>query len=202
MMNDVLDLDDHEVDSSVVFRQPASHLADVKNLESTLEKFGFRKDDRIDRRDMVMMYKTVEKEMEKEISSYALESDYNQAKLLRSRLNSIREEFCGLQTGGVKTQKIDQSINFEQASKGFKADISYRHKEELRDLIDYCERCREDLLRTHEIQTENLEKKCQRIIRPSPKYSKTLVDLMHAEKGYVEGPILSKLPLRKQIIEG
>jgi hypothetical protein len=46
-----------EVDVSAVFRQEASALIHVHNLESTLSKFGYAKGDRIERRELVLMYK-------------------------------------------------------------------------------------------------------------------------------------------------
>ena len=46
-----------EVDVSAMFRQEASELINVHNLESTLNKFGYTKGDRIERRELVLMYK-------------------------------------------------------------------------------------------------------------------------------------------------
>jgi hypothetical protein len=46
-----------EVDQSAMFRQEASELIHVHNLESTLNKFGYTRGDRIERRELVLMYK-------------------------------------------------------------------------------------------------------------------------------------------------
>ena len=46
-----------EVDVSAMFRQEASELIHVHNLESTLNKFGYTKGDRIERRELVLIYK-------------------------------------------------------------------------------------------------------------------------------------------------
>lgn len=46
-----------EVDVSALFQQEASELIHVHNLESTLNKFGYSKGDRIERRELVLMYK-------------------------------------------------------------------------------------------------------------------------------------------------
>ena len=178
------DFDDKEVDSSTIFKQSASELTSVTNLESTLSKFGFKKDDRIDRRDMVIMYSTVEKEMEKEISNLAHDSAYSSAKEMRNRLSMLRREFDDLQTSGVKILTNDQRKYFETASNEMKYEISTRHQQEEAELLEYCERAREDLKRTHDIQSENLEKQIQRIPRPPMKYGRRLIELFKAETGY------------------
>jgi hypothetical protein len=46
-----------ELDQSAMFRQAASELIHVHDLESTLSKFGYSSGDRIERRDLVLMYK-------------------------------------------------------------------------------------------------------------------------------------------------
>ena len=46
-----------EVDVSVMFQQEASDLIHVHDLESTLNKFGYSRGDRIERRELVLMYK-------------------------------------------------------------------------------------------------------------------------------------------------
>jgi hypothetical protein len=53
-----------EVDCKLIFAQEATQLTKVTSLESVLEKFGYSKDDRINRRELVLMNKKVEKEME------------------------------------------------------------------------------------------------------------------------------------------
>lgn len=46
-----------EVDVSAMFQQEASDLVHVHDLESTLNKFGYSRGDRIERRELVLMYK-------------------------------------------------------------------------------------------------------------------------------------------------
>lgn len=46
-----------EVDQSAMFRQAASELIHVDSLESALNKFGYSRGDRIERRDLVVIYK-------------------------------------------------------------------------------------------------------------------------------------------------
>ena len=183
-------LDDFEVEASSVFKQPASDLKSVTNLESTLKKFGFTKDDRMERRDMVIIYKTVEKDMEKEISDQAHDGAYDGAKEMRARLTNIRNEFDGLQTSAVSIERDDQRKLFEKAS----IVMQDRLKSHL-EIMDeqtrqQCEIMRAELNHTHQIQWENLEKEINRIPRPAMKFSRRLIELFKAEAGYV--PCLKK----------
>jgi hypothetical protein len=59
MMEDVLD--DNEIDASKIFRAEATGLVNVNNLDGALEKFGYAKDDRIARADLVKIFSTTRK---------------------------------------------------------------------------------------------------------------------------------------------
>ena len=71
--------EDNEIDVSTFFKQEASDLASVGDLNGTLNRFGFSSDDRINRRELVQMYGAVNKEMEKEIYSLANSNRYEGA---------------------------------------------------------------------------------------------------------------------------
>jgi len=58
-MEDVLD--DYEIDASKIFRSEATGLISVGNLDDALEKFGYAKDDRIARADLVKIFSTTRK---------------------------------------------------------------------------------------------------------------------------------------------
>ena len=78
---------DAEVQSSSLFRVTnTSNLTSVKDLAHCLQLFGYTLDDRIERRELVIMYQTLSKEMEAEISSLALTSKYEEAKEMRSNI--------------------------------------------------------------------------------------------------------------------
>lgn len=177
---------DKEVDVSTILKQPASELATVQNLDSTLEKFGFKKDDRIDRRDVVKMYTSVENEMEKEIHSLAHTGQYNNAKEMRGRLDNLRKEFDHLQIDAVKRMKDDQYIAFDKGSKDLKTSLISTLKQDKISLEEEIDRMMENLENTHQIQLENLDKELRRIPRPAMKYSRRLIELFKAEEGLIK----------------
>jgi hypothetical protein len=58
-----LDLYSGEMDASMMFKQGVSDLVDAVSLEDVLRRFGYALGDRIDRRDLVLMYRKGESKM-------------------------------------------------------------------------------------------------------------------------------------------
>lgn len=201
----MIDTDDDcgEVDVSAMFQQEASELVHVHNLESTLNKFGYTTGDRIERRELVLMYKKgktvpsyqcctlpphqvspVEAEMEAEISRRAHSGSYAEAKEMRARLTFLRGEFDNLQIEGARTIRNDQAVLFERGSKTLLSMEKQRQQEHRRATQERCDVVRADLAQTHHIQRENCEMELSRVSMPSPKYSKRLIELFKAEAQY------------------
>ena len=179
-----MDIED-EVDVSNIFKQAASNLITVTNLNDSLNRFGYSSDDRIERRELVLMYTSVESEMEKEISRLAHDGMYDAAKEMRTRLSSLKGEFNGLQTSGAKLIRVEQARLFEKACGELLKEVKAKHARDREEVREVCERMRQDLKKTHSIQWENLERQISRISKPPMKYSKRLIELMKAESGYV-----------------
>ena len=174
---------DCEINSATVFRQQASELSTVNNLEETLNKFGFAKDDRIERREMVLMYSAVEKEMEKEISRLAYDTKFDEAKEARERLTRLRNEFCDLQTNATKTLLKDQTAYFEKANSLLLKNLKAKHNEDINTMTATLTNARTSEQKLHDIQRENLETQIRRIPPPRVKYSKRMIELFKAESG-------------------
>jgi hypothetical protein len=176
-------MSDNELDVAEFFKQEASDLASVSDLNGTLQRFGFSNDDRIERRELVMMYRAVSKEMEKEIFNQANSNRYEGAKEMRSRLTNIRNEFDSLQTSGVKTNQRDQTAHLESAIRKLNINISRKHDTESQILFNDCSEAEEEQRNTNRIEQENLELQISRVPVPSVKYSKRAIELMKAETG-------------------
>lgn len=170
-----------EVDSLTVFLQPASDLINLRTFEETLERFGFSKDDKINRRDLVQIYRRVEKDMENEIYRLAHTARYDEAKEMRGRLTNIRAAFDNLQTNAVKTTHREQSMQFDTANKELHGKMKQQHSDIERNVEQSCDNERSLQQRFHEIQQENLELKISRTARPHMKYSKRMIELFKAE---------------------
>jgi hypothetical protein len=174
---------DNEIDASNVFKQAASNLVTVRSLDESLNKFGYSSDDRIERRELVLMYSSIKDEMESEIENLAHDSAYDEAKEMRSRLTFLKKEFSGLQTSGAKLVRDEQCSYFDKATTILVSDVKRRHDNEHREVKKICESIRHDLQSIHDIQHEKLEKEISHMVEPLPKYSKRLIELFKAESG-------------------
>ena len=106
----------HELDATHYFKEKVHlNVNELKTLAITLHKFGYEPDDRIERRDLVQIYRTVESAMENEIASLAHHGHYSSAKAMRLTLTSLRAEFDELLVHGEKVTRHDQLIIFEKA---------------------------------------------------------------------------------------
>lgn len=175
-----------EIDASNVFKQAASNLSSVNSLDESLHRFGYNTDDRIERRELVSMYSSIRDEMEKEIHDLAHDSAYDAAKEMRNRLNGLKSDFGALQTNGAKLVRDDQTNLFEKGSSILLSKTLSRHQHEAEEVRQMGEGMRRDLMKTHAIQRENLEKKLSRQKLPHTKYSKRLIELLKAESGLIK----------------
>lgn len=175
-----------EIDASNMFKEAASNLSTVTSLDESLNRFGYNSDDRIERRELVLMYSSIRDEMEKEIHTLAHDSAYDAAKEMRGRLTELRSDFGRLQTDGAKLIRDDQCQLFEKGSSRLLSDTKKRHTVEMERIEEIGEEMREDLAKTHEIQKENLEKALMRMKLPRTKYSKRLIELFKAESGLIK----------------
>ena len=175
----------YELDLQAVYKAAASDLSSVADLTETLARFGFSRDDRIERRELVKMYRAVEKEMETEIANRAFNGDFNGAKEMRQRLTRIRDEFDSLQTTVVRTTHEDQRTFMVKATKEVFSNVDTTHRQELQHVLAHNADTMDDRKKAHAIQWDNLELEISRIPRPRMKYSKRAIELFRAESGLI-----------------
>jgi hypothetical protein len=178
-MTDVLD--DNEIDASKIFRSEATGLISVRNLDDALEKFGYAKDDRIARADLVKIFSTTRKIMEKEVHRLSHSQGYNEAEELRGRLGSLRNEFENLQTDGVKVTHNDQLKEFHKSQKLLLEKIKTGNDMQEHEVKSLCQQLTKNQKRYHEIEWENLDLAISRIPIPRMKYRKRTQELIRAE---------------------
>ena len=171
----------NEIDSSIVYKQAVSNLSTLTNLSSSLNHFGYKEDDRIERRDVILIYNTIRNEMKEEINSLAHSSLYSNAKEMRNRLNLLTNEFNSLQTNSSEIIRNEQQNLFLTAKSQHFNEIKERHLKEEEEVRNYCEDLRNDLIKTHQIERENLELKINQIKKLPTVYSKRLIELLKSE---------------------
>ena len=83
-----------ELDASSYFKSRVMlDLDELTDMEAVIRKFGYSIDDRIERRDLVQIFRRVETEIEAEIQNSATSGRYSNAKDLRGRLMRLRAQF-------------------------------------------------------------------------------------------------------------
>jgi len=177
----MLSYEEYEVDASAIFKQDVGNLSNVRNLEDCLSRFSYTPSDRIERREICLIYEKVQRDMEREINHLAHTCAYDAAKELRARLTSLRREFDALQTTSVSTTHADQKGHFERAATVMKRNLNIEDKMLADHINDECARLIADQELFHRIQWENLEKAISRIPTPRVKYSKRCIELLRAE---------------------
>ncbi len=171
----------NEIDASEIFKQEADQLSTVKDLEDALNRFGYSKDDRISRRELVLIYNQIKVEMEKEIFSMANSTAYSTAKEMRTRLNKLRAEFDNLQISGVQNTRTEQVDCFGKASTEILTDVKRRQAQSIQQLNETFIKERDTHELYREIETNKLEQTISLIPTPKVRYSKRMIELFKAE---------------------
>ena len=123
------DNEEFELDATHYYKEKVHiNVNDMNDLKSTLSQFGYDIDDRIERREVVNIYRLVETEMEKEIANLAHHGHYSAAKLMRQRLTSLRAEFDEVLVHGEKIARHDQLKLFEDAKHKHYSILNQSHK--------------------------------------------------------------------------
>lgn len=170
-----------ELDANTIFKQEADQLTTVQNLEDGLSRFGFTKDDKITRRELVTIYNGIRDAMEPEIFHLANTARYAEAKEMRARLTSIRAEFDGLQLNGAARVRTEQQQMFEKASNEIMDKLATEHDHKVETLRKTFEDQEHKHHLYHTIQTNKLDQTISKIHRPNVRYSKRLIELFKSE---------------------
>lgn len=172
-----------ELDASIIFKQDADQLTTVQNLDDGLERFGFTKDDKISRRELVNIYNQIRSAMEPEIFRLANSANYAEAKEMRQRFNLIRSQFDDLQLSKALNSRQEQQELFEKASAELARKINSEQEESVAELSANFATATSTHHLYQDIEKKNLEQTISKIHRPNVRYSKRLIELFKAEYG-------------------
>ncbi|GMH75463.1 hypothetical protein TL16_g06774 [Triparma laevis f. inornata] len=157
------------------------NLNTCSTVKDAFVQHGLAPDDKIDRREQVLMFRTVETEMEVGLKSLMSSGRFDEAKEMGSRLESLREEFGGLQKKDENEKQNKQKKLFDKAVKIKGKQLKEKHNAWEKEVEEACTQFQEDTDKTFKIQRENLALEMNRIERPRMKYSKTRMEYKNAE---------------------
>lgn len=174
-----------ELPTATVRRQVVSSLHTVTDLADALSRHGLSKDDRIDRRDQVLMFRKIEREMKTEIARSARVGKYDDAKDCEARLGALRTEFDWLLTLPEARSRTEQVDSFGSAAAKMYERLEDDNFVTTGTLERTIRELRDDQVKTFQIEHENLELQLSRLNKPPMAYSKRLADLVRAEAGLI-----------------
>lgn len=176
-------MDEYELDETVIFKKEADQLTSVADLAEALNRFGYAPDDRISHRDLVQIYRKIEKAMESQIFILANNGRYEEAKEMRNRLSSLRQEFDHRQISSVSHIRQDQKQFFEKGAKEMLNNLEKYQSVRNYELQEKIDRESQNHELSVDIRRENLDKTISKLEKPSIKYSKRAIELFKAEYG-------------------
>jgi len=88
-----------------------TNLSTCGTVRDAFLQHGLAPDDKIDRREQVLMFRRVEKEMEGTLKELMREGHFDEAKEMGRRLEDLREEFGGLQVSLLSYFIAKRTIN-------------------------------------------------------------------------------------------
>lgn len=176
------DLNNEEMDlERFLNHKRATALAEVANLKEAFERFDLNHDDKIDRREQVIMYRTIESEIEDQLRSMTGAGRYEEARALQRRLAALKREFEGLQTLDTDQTHSHQRRLLRTAEQKARGALRRKHAEEDGRVSQYCADKEARLDHLHQVQRTQLEMELANLPVPRPKLSKRCLELLDSE---------------------
>jgi hypothetical protein len=155
---------------------------EIKNLTDVFAVFGYSADDIIDRHDQCTIFKRIRAELEDLLHDLSInDKKYDKAILLRDRLQVIKKEFIQMQEKYENRRQEQESTHFNRAIKLAKQRNGILCDRKSEETASEIEAKRQHLLRTHQIEREQLETFLQKLPEPRVKFSKLLLELKDTE---------------------
>ncbi|OQR97581.1 hypothetical protein ACHHYP_10202, partial [Achlya hypogyna] len=154
---------------------------EIKNLADVYAVFGYNSDDIIDQRDQIVMFTRIRQEMMTILHQMTTKGRYTNAIVMRDRLRTIKRDFIALQHTYEKRRQQGETDHFAEAVLLVRDQHEKKWAAKQRDVESECQLRRQELAKTQQIQTRQLEDYLERLPDPHCKYSRTLLDLKNSE---------------------
>jgi hypothetical protein len=159
------------------------HPMTIKSLHDVFAVFGYTSDDLIDKHDQCTIFKRVRSELEELLHDVASNTKkYDKAILLRDRLRLIKSEFIETQGKYEQRRQDHEQSHFQRGVKLSKARCEMlcdqRAVQSEKEIVFK----KENLLKAHSVERDQLESFLQRLQEPHVKFSTLLLELKNTEK--------------------
>lgn len=184
-MNSTADEDDFEIDASALgFTYDSLHTSTT--LPQVLQKYGYSKDTRLARTEQSLIYNKIKSDFLKHVNEVCEKRNYDEGRESYSKYTSIQKELKQKVLGEMQSDIEMQQWKFRKSSKDFMESIKQKHMLQMSEMNEYVNTLIENQRSTHKIQWENLEAKLSRVHCKTPKYSKTVIELLKMEKRLIQ----------------
>lgn len=172
---------EYEINASELEVKEIEDLSRVRDLNDAIRGFGYDPNDRLTRRELVVIFTKCRKDMTRLMDYFAFHNRYDAAKTLRLRLDQLKIDFENRQKSLIEYETKKQQENFQIAKDKLVHKLKEDHEKKLTQVNDLCDFKTFDLNKTYDIKTENLEDYIARVKIPTVKYSSRMISLLQAE---------------------
>jgi hypothetical protein len=175
------DENDFEVDEEVFQSKDMGNLGNIHNFHEALERYGYKVDDNISRRDLVVIYQKSKYDLSQMMNKYAKNGNYDAALEWKQRLSQLRSDFDARIQVNI-SNKIDHEHNqFDVAKQSLKNQEKHHHDSQIEHVDDLCHQKEIEHSETYRVRWEILEENISAMKLPRVKYSPRMIDLVNAE---------------------
>lgn len=173
--------DEYELDASEALKTAPLEIDKASSIGDVLERFGHSRDERLARTETALIYNSIKRDLTSRIHEIAETRAYDDAREAFNKLTLLKTEFRNKVISEIQQERDEQVFKFRKSSKEFLDNLKNKHLAQIQEMDECVEHAFEVQAREHAIEWENLEAKLSRIPRKTPKYSKTVIELVKME---------------------
>jgi hypothetical protein len=178
---------DHELQRGAFSSETAKkgkrrRLSTIKTMDDAFSQFDMNNDDTLDRREQILMYRTLMNSLQTTLDELVKMSIYNAAIELRDRIVVLRKSFEKMQIDMEFGRQANERKAFQQAEVIVKKKCSQFWSEEKQKLEIQHGESKQDLKISHAVQRGQLEEEMDHMPQPLIKFSSTLLAMRKTER--------------------
>jgi hypothetical protein len=162
-------------------------ISTVKSVQDAFREFGFASDDKINRRDQILMYNEVMATLKNSLAELIANNMYDAATELRNRIPVLRTSFMKMQSDQEQLRQVHERQSLQKAQAITKHSRTAFWGAKTGNLGQKQKMVAEDLEIKHALQKKQLEDDIACTPEPTINYSTRLLAMRSAEKSLAVG---------------
>jgi len=187
MLMGAIESPDHELHRGTFTAENAKkgrhrRLSTIKTMDDAFSQFDMNHDDTIDRREQILMYRTLMGSLQQTLDELVKMSIYDAAIELRDRIVVLRKSFEKMQIDMELGRQVKERAAFQQAEKIIRKKCGQFWVEEKQKIEIQHRASRMDLQTSHRVQRDQLEEDMDHTPQPLIKYTSMLLAMRASER--------------------